>query len=280
MERVKYLCMILFASLIFYGVSFSDVYLEYKSFPSGKVLIYLTKKYMRMDAEEYGIFPVTLIYDKNLRKIFILNRDKKSYVEVNEKLLKDLRKLREEMEAQLSNLPPSMREMAKHMMMPGCVQIKEIPDDLCESPKIIGTENFRGLSAKVVDGCKNFDVEKNSFVICRYWFVDGEKLNLELEDFKTLISFLEFEWEFVKAMGSFCGTEAMSMFLTIPQKTLTLGYDLPIPVKVLSVSDEEEETMMILDNVSTNELTEELFRLPKNYKKIDIEVPKFRGRGY
>jgi len=37
MERVKYLCMMVFAFLIFYGVAFGDAYLEYKSFPKGKV---------------------------------------------------------------------------------------------------------------------------------------------------------------------------------------------------------------------------------------------------
>uniref|UniRef100_A0A7C2P7Q2 DUF4412 domain-containing protein n=1 Tax=candidate division WOR-3 bacterium TaxID=2052148 RepID=A0A7C2P7Q2_UNCW3 len=280
MERMKWLFIMVFAFLIFYGVAFGDASLEYKSFPSGKVLIYLTTKYMRMDAEEYGIFPVTLIYDKNLRKISILNHDEKSYVEIDEKLLKDLRTMREEMEAQLLLLPPFMKEMAKQMMMPGCRKIEKIPDELCGDSKIIGTEKFKDLTAKVVNGCKIFDVEKNSFVICRYWFVDGEKLNLDLEDFKTLISFLEFEWEFVKAMDSFCGTEAISIFLARPEKTLKLGYDLPIPVKALSVSDGKEETKMILDKVSTNKLTEDLFRLPKNYKKIEIEVPKFRRGGY
>jgi len=281
MERMKWLFIMVFAFLIFYGVAFGDASLEYKSFPSGKVLIYLTTKYMRMDAEEYGIFPVTLIYDKNLRKISILNHDEKSYVEIDKKLLKDLRTMREEMEAQLLLLPPFMKEMAKQMMiMPGCREIEEIPDEVCGNSKIIGTEKFKDLTAKVVDGCKIFDVEKNSFVICRYWFVDGEKLNLDLEDFKTLISFLEFEWEFVKAMDSFCGTEAISIFLARPEKTLKLGYDLPIPVKALSVSDGKEETKMILDKVSTNKLTEDLFRLPKNYKKIEIEVPKFRRGGY
>jgi len=59
-----------------------------------------------------------------------------------------------------------------------------------------------------------------------------------------------------------------------------LGYDLPIPVKVLSVSVGNEETKMILDKISTDKLTEELFRLPKNYKKMEIEVPKIRRGGY
>jgi len=281
MARLKDLFMMVFAFLIFYGVAFGDTTLEYRSFPKGKVSLYLTTKYVRMDAEEYGIFPVTLIYDKNLRKISILNHEEKSYVEVDERLLKDLRRMREEMEAQLSDLPPFMREMAKQMMiMPGCREIEEIPDEVCGNSKIIGTEKFKDLTAKVVDGCKIFDVEKNSFVICRYWFVDGEKLNLDLEDFKTLTSFLEFEWEFVKAMGSFCGTEAISIFLARPEKTLRLGYDLPIPVKALSVSDGKEKTKMILDKISTNKLTEDLFRLPQNYRKMEIKVPKFRGGGY
>ena len=279
MNRVRYLCIRVFVFLNFYGVIFGDLHLEYKSFPSGKVSIYLTSRYMRMDTKEYDSFPVTLIYDKDVRKIAILNHREKSYMEIDEKLLKDLHRMREEMESQLLNLPPFMREMARKMMMPGCRRIKEIPDEICEDPKIIGTEKFRDLQAKVVDGCRNFDVEKGSFVVCRYWFADGEKLNLNLEDFKTLVSFLEFEWEFVKAMDSFCGTEAVSMFLARPQKTLNLGYELPIPVKALSVLDDKEETKMILEKVSIDKLGKDLFRLPKNYKKVKIERPKFKKGG-
>jgi len=133
-------------------------------------------------------------------------------VEIDERLLKELRRMREEMEAQLSKLPPFMIRMAKQMMMIGCRKIEDIPEEICEGSRVIGTESFNSLKAKVVDGCKYLDDEKNSFVICRYWFVDGEKLYLDLEDFKTLFSCLEFEWEFVKAMGSFCGVEAISIF--------------------------------------------------------------------
>ena len=49
---------------------------------------------------------------------------------------------------------------------------------------------------------------------------------------------------------------------------------------MLSVSVGNEETKMILDKISTDKLTEELFRLPKNYKKMEIEVPKIRRGGY
>jgi len=275
MVRAKCLCMMVF-SLLTNDVAFGDAYLEYKSFPSGRISFYLTSRYVRMDTEEHGVSPFTVIYDKNERTIFILYHEKKSYAEVNEKLLKDLRRMREKMEAQLSNLPPPMREIGKQMMMPGCRKIEKIPSELCEGPNIIGTEMFQGFTAKVVDGCKNFDVEKNSFVACRYWFVDGEKLNLNSEDFKTLSAFLEFEWEVVKAMGSFCGMEPISMLLATSEKTLVLGYDLPIPVKALSVSDGKEETKMILDKVVTKGLSQEAFRLPKDYKKMEIGVSGLR----
>jgi len=280
MERIKYVWIFLILFLI-NGFAFADTYLEYKSFPKGKVLVYLTPKYMRMDVEEYGgieVPPVTLIYNKFPRKIFILNHKEKSYVEINEELLKKIEEAKKEMEEQLSNLPPVAREMAKQMFMPGCEKLKEIPDEPCEEPKIIGEEIFKNLPAKIVDGCKHFDVEKNSFVICRFWFVDGKKLNIDPKDFETLSSFLDFEWEFVKVMGSFCGTEASSIFLARPQRILKLDYELPIPVKASAVSEGIEETQIILENVSTNALKEDLFTLPKNYKKIDIKVPEFKKR--
>ncbi|MDR5703345.1 MAG: hypothetical protein QN198_07050 [Armatimonadota bacterium] len=254
-------------------VAFADATLEYRGPQNARLSFLFAPGRMRVDVTIEHLSG-SILYDEAARKMWIVDHARRSYVEVGEDLLRQIREVRRQMESRLSQLPPAVREQMERMLTPpGFVRIS-VPQDLCESPKVIGTETIRGLVAKVVDGCRS--LVGGEWVTCRGWFVDGSALGLDLKDLRVLESFLAFYLEFLRTVGlpEFLGDSHLLLTQPRPPKTLDLGLTFPVPVKGAAVKDGREFHTVFLEKVSTGPLPGAVFTAPKGYTEIKIRLPQ------
>lgn len=263
---------ILFTMIIGNDV-FADATIEYKGPENSQLIFLFTSSRMLIDMK-IKHSPASILYDNAVRKMWLVDHSKRIYMEINEDLLGQFKEFRRKLEIRLSQLPPVFRQQMEEMMnLQGFVKIG-VPQELCEGPKVIGTEMVQGLRAKVVDGCKSY--VQGKWEICRGWFVEGSELGLRPEDFRVFESFNAFYLEFLGTIGlpEFLGENQLLLTQLKPDKGIDLKFYFPFPIKGAQIKDGKEIHTVILEKVSKTPIPETMFTIPKGYKEISIRLPK------
>ncbi len=159
------------------------------------------------------------------------------------------------------------------MIPPGFVQVQNSYRNVCDMPRIIGTEVVRTWKAKIIDGCKTYI--NGEWATCRFWIVHGKELGLSPSDFKVLEKFLNFYDKFVKNMG-FPQIINDSLLFLPPQfnKLPDPIFEFPILVKQSVIRKGKESENVILESLSDKPIPKERFYIPSKYSKILISPPK------
>lgn len=252
--------------------AFADAVLQYRSSDGSRVVFSLSPSRFKVDIQVVGR-SAGLLYDEGKRTLWLLDHDRRSYLELSEERLRQYREARRQLEARLQQLPPALQAQAEAMLTPpGFARIPRVPADPCEGQKIVGVEPVRGLRARVVDGCKTLVQQK--WAICRYWIVHGEELRLALSDFRALEGFLSFYLELLRTLGSPQLIEDSSLFLQPKARRLPDPvFAFPVVVKAAVVQDGKELKTITLDTHSAGPVSGEELSLPAGYSKLDLPSP-------
>ncbi|MDR7430503.1 MAG: hypothetical protein QN133_08475 [Armatimonadota bacterium] len=266
---------VLLAAVIVLGAASAasaDAVLRYRGSDGSRLALSFAPGRMRVDAN-FSDRSASLLYDQGKRTLWIVDHDRRSYLEIRERQIRQFREARRQLEARLQQLPPAARAQVEAMLTaPGFTRIPSVPAQPCESPKIVGIELVRGLRARVVDGCKT--LVRQEWATCRFWVVHGEELRLTLSDFQVLEGFLAFYWELLGVLGAPQLIEDSSLLLQPRARILRDPvFTFPVVVKFAVVQDGRELTTVVLDTVSSEPLPGERFAVPAGYAKVELPTP-------
>ncbi|MDR7510214.1 MAG: hypothetical protein QN210_03120 [Armatimonadota bacterium] len=256
--------------------AFADVALEYRWSPGGGVSrasVSLTPGRLRVDIQA-GARSISLLFDGAARRLWVVDHARRSYVEVGDDDLRQIRQVRERMEVQLSQLPPGAREQMERMMTPpGFSRVETAPRDLCEAPRVVGTETVQGVPARIVEGCRSLAGAR--WVSCRFWVAEGRAVGLGPEEFRVMAGFADFFLDLVRTVGLPAALEGGDLLVhPRPERFGELGVDFPVVVKAARIEDGRQTATMILDRFSRDPLPDAVFTVPQGYERITLSLPR------
>lgn len=276
-RRLRYVWVLAVALIAVAGDSaFADVALEYRWSPGGGVSrasLSLKPGRFRMDIQG-GARSVSILFDAAARRLWLVDHARRSYVEIGDDEVRQIRQVRQRLEAQLSQLPPGAREQMERMMTPpGFSRVEAVPPDLCEAPKVVGTETVLGVPARIVEGCRSLAGAR--WVTCRFWVAEGRAVGLGPEEVRVLAGFADFFLDLVGTVGLPAALEGVDLLVhPRPERFAELGVDFPVVVKAARIENGRETATMVLDRISRDPLPDAAFTVPQGYERITILPPR------
>ncbi len=215
--------------------------------------VWFKGKKVRIDADNDKEYKMA---DFEKGEVFIVNPEKKNYSKLT---FKDLGKLRDvaffQIKGQLDQfdkLEPEQKAMAEMMYGP---TIKKLRDALTNKDKETKVEVKKPDETKDIAGhtCKHVVIEENGAKVLDLWMTDAVKVEVNLAE--VLSSLALFSPSVKKKVKELKGY------------SLNTTYVFDIVVQKITNSSETTE-------IKTDEIPEEKFKLPEDYKQVESELTK------
>ena len=202
-----------------------------------------------------------IIFRKDKRLMWVINKKQKSYSEITEKDLKKIKNQLEKFEEQMKNMPAEQRKMMEQMMQ-GKMPAAPKKEEITYKKKETGIKINQWTST-------HYEAFTNSEKIKDIWTADFGQLSVSEDDMKIL-----------NEMGEFFKSIAPEDpgFFNIGSKDWEEGKGFSgFPIRMISYkSGKQTDKMDVLEIQTNKNFQNTIFDLPEGYNKTDHLQGKFR----
>ena len=243
---------------------------QYESYSSpGDIMVnntYLDKKGMRVETKGENMDQI-FIYRPDKGTFWIIDEKEKTYMEITEKDLQEIKQQAEKaqdiMSEQMKNIPPEQRKMMEEMMKE---QMQHAPS---ERSKVIYTKVASGVKVNKWK-CDRYEGKVGSEKIEEVWTTSYKQLGISPGDFKVMEDMSNF-------FGGFAGEQG-SYFQVGSKEAEKESVYSGIPIKMITYKDGKKQDRNELKEVKNQDFPASLFNLPKGFTKQGNPMKSGGGR--